>query len=109
MTIEPSSAQGAMLAQLNQLAGIASDTQTISANPANASDSVGGAFMAALNHVNQLQNDSADQMKAVELGTSDDLVGTMLTSQKASLSFSTLVQVRNKLQTGFDDIMNMSL
>lgn len=109
MTIEPSSAQSAMLAQLNQLASIASDTHTISANPANATDSVGSAFAAALNHVNQLQNDSADQMKAVELGTSDDLVGTMLTSQKASLSFSTLVQVRNKLQSGFDDIMNMSL
>jgi flagellar hook-basal body complex protein FliE len=33
----------------------------------------------------------------------------MLTSQKASLSFSTLVQVRNKVLSGFDDIMTMSL
>lgn len=108
MTIEPSTAQSAILNQLNELASIA-DQSTVSTNSANTADDVSASFAAALNHVNALQNDASEKMKAVELGNSDDLIGTMLTSQKASLSFSTLVQVRNKLSTGFDDIMNMSL
>jgi flagellar hook-basal body complex protein FliE len=33
----------------------------------------------------------------------------MEASQKAGLSFSSLMQVRNKLMTGFDDIMRMPL
>jgi flagellar hook-basal body complex protein FliE len=36
-------------------------------------------------------------------------VGAMVASQKAGLSFSALMQVRNKLMTGFDDIMRMPL
>ena len=42
-------------------------------------------------------------------GTSTDLVGTMISNQKASLGFSALVQVRNKVMSGMDSIMDMSL
>jgi len=33
----------------------------------------------------------------------------MLASQQASLSFSALVQVRNKVASGVNDLMNMSI
>lgn len=33
----------------------------------------------------------------------------MIESQKASVSFSALMQVRNKLSSAFDDIMKMPL
>ena len=36
-------------------------------------------------------------------------MGAMVASQKASLSFATLMQVRNKLMTGLDDIMRLPL
>ncbi|MGL5186469.1 MAG: flagellar hook-basal body complex protein FliE, partial [Plesiomonas shigelloides] len=38
---------------------------------------------------------------------SQDLVGAMVASQKASLSFTALVQVRQKLMTAYDDVMKM--
>jgi flagellar hook-basal body complex protein FliE len=107
MTIETSAIQSDILAQFSQLAAIADEPTTI-ANNASRSD-ISSSFASALANVNQQQNDAAAQMKAIELGTSDDLTGTMLNSQKASLSFSTLVQVRNKVLSGFDDIMTMSL
>lgn len=107
MTIETSAIQSDILAQFSQLAAIADEPATITSN-ANGSD-MSSSFASALASINQQQNDAAAQMQAIELGASDDLTGTMLNSQKASLSFSTLVQVRNKLLTGFDDIMTMSL
>ena len=45
----------------------------------------------------------------VDTGKSDDLAGAMIASQQASLSFSALVQVRNKIATGFNDLMSMSI
>jgi flagellar hook-basal body complex protein FliE len=107
MTIETSAIQSDILAQFSQLAAIADAPATIAAN--SSTNDIGSSFASALASVNQQQNDAAAQMKAIELGTSDDLTGTILNSQKASLSFSTLVQVRNKVLSGFDDIMTMSL
>lgn len=45
----------------------------------------------------------------VDSGRSDDLAGAMIESQKASVAFSALLQVRNKLTTAFDDVMRMPL
>jgi flagellar hook-basal body complex protein FliE len=59
--------------------------------------------------INQQQNIAADMMTAVDTGQSDDVVGAMVASQKASLSFSMLLQARNKVLSGIDDVMRMSL
>ena len=56
-----------------------------------------------------LKHQAGAAMAAVDRGESDDLVGAMLESQKASVSFSALLQVRNKLSTAFDDVMRMPL
>lgn len=57
--------------------------------------------------VDQSGRAASAKMEAVDLGQSDDLVGAMVASQKASLSFSAMVQVRNKLLTAYDDVMRM--
>ncbi|WP_440875239.1 flagellar hook-basal body complex protein FliE [Thalassotalea sp. PLHSN55] len=62
-----------------------------------------------VNGINQQQLAAGAKMAAVDAGRSDDLVGAMVMSQKAGLSFSVLMQVRNKLMSGFDDIMRMPL
>jgi flagellar hook-basal body complex protein FliE len=49
----------------------------------------------------------SDLMKAVDSGKSDDLVGAMVASQKASLSFSAMIQIRNRLVQAFDDVIKM--
>lgn len=69
----------------------------------------GSAFEDAIRAVDAQQHQSAAAMAAVDSGQSEDLVGAMIDSQKASVSFSALLQVRNKLTTAFDDIMRMPL
>ncbi|TDN49780.1 flagellar hook-basal body complex protein FliE [Buttiauxella sp. JUb87] len=71
--------------------------------------SFGSVFHAALNGVDRHQQDAANLATQIETGASDDLTGAMIASQKASLSFSALTQVRNKLMTGVDEIMKMPL
>ncbi|KFZ38173.1 flagellar hook basal body protein [Shewanella mangrovi] len=66
-------------------------------------------FMTVIHDINAQQNLAADMMRAVDTGESQDVVGTMITSQKASLSFNMLMEVRNKVLDGLDDVMHMSL
>ena len=47
------------------------------------------------------------KMADVETGKSDDLVGAMLASQEASLSFSMLMQVRNKVMGAVDELIKL--
>jgi len=69
----------------------------------------GDLFQRALHQVDAVQHEAARQVEAVETGASDDLVGAMLASQEASLSFSMLIQVRNKVMTAFDDLMKTTV
>ncbi|WP_026354094.1 flagellar hook-basal body complex protein FliE [Massilia niastensis] len=50
---------------------------------------------------------AGERMAAVDAGKSDDLVGAMLASQQASLSFSMLMQVRNKVMGAVDDLIKL--
>lgn len=72
-----------------------------------------GGFAAAFRDVVQAvdaqQHSSSAAMAAVDSGRSEDLVGAMIQSQKASVSFSALMQVRNKLTTAFDEVMRLPL
>lgn len=52
---------------------------------------------------------AAEKMAAVDSGKSDDLVGAMLASQQASLSFSMLMQTRNKLVGALDELIKLQL
>lgn len=52
---------------------------------------------------------AAEKMAAVDAGRSDDLVGAMLASQQASLSFSMLMQARNKIVGAMEDLIKLPL
>src|SRR5690606_22979204 len=52
---------------------------------------------------------ASEKMAAVDSGQSDDLVGAMLASQQASLSFSMLMQVRNKVVAAMEDLIKLQL
>ncbi|MCC4596673.1 flagellar hook-basal body complex protein FliE [Xanthomonas campestris pv. phormiicola] len=66
-------------------------------------------FQHALQRVDAQQRDAARQADAVDSGDSDDLIGAMLSSQQAGLSFSMLTQVRNKVMAGLDDLLKMNI
>ncbi|CAG8871089.1 Flagellar hook-basal body complex protein FliE [Pseudomonas fluorescens] len=70
---------------------------------------IGVAFEEAMRAVDAQQHVASGAMAAVDSGQSDDLAGAMIESQKASVAFSALLQVRNKLTTAFDDVMRMPL
>lgn len=63
----------------------------------------------AVDSVNQQDHDAGQRMAAVDSGQSDDLVGAMLASQQASLSFSMLMQVRNKVVTAVEDLVKLPI
>ncbi len=62
-----------------------------------------------LRRVDGKEQDASDKMAAVDSGASDDLVGAMLASQDASLSFSMLMQVRNKVMGAMDELIKLQL
>ena len=61
----------------------------------------------ALDSVNDAERAAKDKVVAVETGKSDDLVGAMLASQQASLSFQMLLQVRNKVMGAVDELLKL--
>lgn len=63
----------------------------------------------AVHSVNQQDHDAGEKMAAVDSGQSDDLVGAMLASQEAGLSFSMLMQVRNKVMGAMEDLIKLPL
>jgi flagellar hook-basal body complex protein FliE len=58
--------------------------------------------------VNEAQHEAAAMKTGFENGTSSQsLAEVMIASQKANLSFRAVTEVRNKLVTAYQDIMNM--
>ncbi|WP_348751707.1 flagellar hook-basal body complex protein FliE [uncultured Aquincola sp.] len=66
-------------------------------------------FKQVLMSVDAKDKAAAEKVADVDAGRSDDLVGAMLSSQQASLSFSMLMQVRNKVVGAFDELIKLQL
>lgn len=64
----------------------------------------------AINKVNDVQKTSSAMATAYERGVEGvDITDVMIASQKASVSFQAMVQVRNKLVDAYRDVMNMPI
>ncbi|MEB0950556.1 flagellar hook-basal body complex protein FliE [Citrobacter sedlakii] len=63
----------------------------------------------AIDNVDAIQHSAGAKQKAIDMGQSDDLAGAMIESQKASVAFSAMMQVRNKLTSALDEVMNTPL
>lgn len=105
MSVTSITSQPLMLNTMNRMREEAAGQSEIIRGPA--SGDFTSVMRAAINSIDQQQHAASQKMTAVEIGKSDDLVGAMVASQKAGLSFSALVQVRNRLVSGFDEIMRM--
>lgn len=67
-------------------------------------------FQQAIGSVNEVQQQSSALASAYERGdTGVSLSQVMVASQKASVSFQALTQVRNHLVDAYKDIMNMPM
>ena len=68
----------------------------------------GDMLKSTIDSVSDMQQEAAELRRAYEAedpGT--DLTEVMIAAQKASLSFRAMSEVRNKLVTAYQDIMNM--
>jgi len=88
------------------------DVDAVAVRAAADADTGGAAAFAdamkeAIEQVDAQQRTASDKLVAVDRGDSDDLVGAVLASQQADLSFSMMVQVRNKMMSAFDDLIKM--
>mgnify|MGYP006273611917 FL=1 len=61
----------------------------------------------ALTDVADAQKQSADSMRAFELGLETDLSKVMVDQQVSSLGFQLTLNVRNKMLSAYKDILNM--
>ncbi len=67
-------------------------------------------MQSAVDNVNAAQKGSAALKKAFELGEAGvDLPQVMVASQKASIAFDAIVQVRKKLLEAYKDVMSMQV
>ncbi|WP_334021416.1 flagellar hook-basal body complex protein FliE [Alteromonas sp. S015] len=105
--ISPIHSQASMISWMEQV----NQANNLDSAPLKAIQNNGVAedFAQVIQNINHDQNLASEMMKAVDTGQSQDVVGAMVASQKASLSFSMLVEVRNKVMNSFDDVMRMSL
>lgn len=71
--------------------------------------SFGSVLHQAINNVDQMQHIASARQAEIDTGLSDDLTGAMIESQKASVAFTAMMQVRNKLTTALDEVMNIAL
>lgn len=64
----------------------------------------------SINQVNDLQKEASAMKVAFEQGASGvDLPEVMVAAQKASVSFEAMTEVRNKLLSAYQEVMNMQV
>ena len=94
----------------NPLMGGVVNATGLSSAPQSKKVDFADALKSSLNQVNQSQLDAEKVGKDFMLG--DDktsLSDVMVAGQKANISFQATVQVRNKIITAYNDIMNMQI
>lgn len=97
-----------LLSQLNATSALAAG-KSAPAGEAGAAD-FAGMLQSAVEGVNTVQQDADKLAQAFQLGQPDaNIQDVMVSLQKANLSFQTMVQVRNKLVSAYQDIMNMQV
>ena len=88
---------------------------SLEAGSAKVQEASGGADFAAMlkqtiGVVNDTQQTAGKMTEAFESGdTNVSLAEVMVASQKASVSFQAMLQVRNKLVEAYQDVMNMPM
>ena len=67
------------------------------------------AFTSAISEVNDLQNISTSSQNEFQMGGDIPLTEVVMNMQKASIAFEATLQVRNKVLTAYQEIMNMPI
>ena len=97
-----------LLQELNSLSARAAGQPEPTA--ADGAPEFGAALKAALEQANDAQQEAMRLQREFDLNAPNvNLHEVMVSLQKASLSFQTMVQVRNRLVSAYQEIMNMQV
>jgi flagellar hook-basal body complex protein FliE len=95
---------------VNQLRAVAAQAAATPAPQEASTQDFAAMLRSAVDEVNSAQMDAKQLTRHFEAGDPDvNLQDVVLSLQKASLSFQTMVQVRNKLVSAYQEIMNMQV
>lgn len=96
-----------MITELRSTAQVAASKPSAQSGEGSGAD-FSDALKNAIEQVSAAQAQARQMSEGFITGTSEaNLQDVMIASQKASLSFQQMVQVRNKLVNAYQDIMNM--
>lgn len=107
-----SSVQGIdqLLGELRSAAAIAGGQKASAVSDGTEAPDFSQVLKQSIDQVNRMQLEAQDKQLAFQSGEPGaDLQDVMVSLQKASLSFQTMVQVRNKLTSAYQEIMNMQV
>jgi flagellar hook-basal body complex protein FliE len=74
-----------------------------------ASESFEQVLFKSINKVNGLQVEADQQIEALSKGEQKDIHRTMISMEKAAISFELMMQVRNKIIEAYDEIRRMPI
>lgn len=95
---------------VHQLRAVAAQSAAAPAPSQASTQDFAAMLKSAVDEVNTAQMDARMLTRHFEAGDPDvNLQDVVLSLQKASLSFQTMVQVRNKLVSAYQEIMNMQV
>lgn len=93
---------------LSQIRSLGRELQTSGPAEAAPAAGFGELLKSSLDAVNEAQQTATELKVGFETGSGDaTLAEVMIAAQKADLSFRAVTEVRNKLLTAYQDIMNM--
>ena len=93
---------------LSQIRTLGRELQPTQTGPVPGATDFGDMLKSTINAVNETQQQASDLKVGFVTGSTDkSLAEVMIASQKASLSFRAVTEVRNKLVSAYQDIMNM--
>lgn len=104
-----------VLSQIRAMSSQIKPVQSPTVNPAAGAGQVGAASFAdvlkqGLNQVNQTQKSADSMATAFQRGAPGvELADVMIEMQKASVSFRAVTEVRNRMVSAYQEIMNMQI
>ncbi len=101
------STQNHLLSQMQALEALARGQAQNPATRVGEQPDFGKLMQQAIDEVNATQMQAASLTQAFELGENVDLSQVMIAVNKSRVSFEALTQVRNKLLSAYQDVMNM--
>lgn len=84
-------------------------SNTASATSQSGEGSFADTLLNSINKVNDIQNTANNTAEAIATGKSSNIHQAMIDMEKANDSFELMMQVRNKIITAYNSIMNMQV